>query len=128
MKKKIFLVVLIVLILIAGLFILTGKKLDILYYYNAQNETINKICKFSNSHDNGALMLEKENNRLFAFGGKNTVSCEYYSFKEKKDRKNFKHIQKNSDEEDIEVDENVVIESVDGTKLVVKKDKKLEVK
>ncbi len=30
--------------------------------------------------------------------------------------------------EDIEVDENVVIESVDGTKLVVKKDKKLEVK
>ena len=30
-------------------------------------------------------MLEKENNRLFAFGGKNTVSCEYYSFKEKKD-------------------------------------------
>ena len=67
-----------------GLFILTGKKLDILYYYNAQNETINKICKFNNSHDNGALMLEKENNRLFAFGGKNTVSCEYYSFKEKK--------------------------------------------
>ena len=67
-----------------GLFILTGKKLDILYYYNAQNETINKICKFNNSHDNGSLMLEKENNRLFVFGGKNTVSCEYYSFKDKK--------------------------------------------
>ena len=30
--------------------------------------------------------------------------------------------------EDIEVDESVVIEAVDGTKLVVKKDKKLEVK
>ena len=29
-------------------------------------------------------MLEKENNRLFVFGGKNTFSCEYYSFKDKK--------------------------------------------
>ena len=67
-----------------GLFILTGKKLDILYYYNSQNETINKICKFNYSHDNGSLMLEKEYNRLFVFGGKNTVSCEYYSFNDKK--------------------------------------------
>ena len=67
-----------------GLFILTGQKLDILYYYNAQNETINKICKFNNSHDNGSLMLEKEYNRLFVFGGKNTLSCEYYSFIDKK--------------------------------------------
>ena len=29
-------------------------------------------------------MLEKENNRLFVFGGKNTLSCEYYSFNDKK--------------------------------------------
>ena len=29
-------------------------------------------------------MLDKENNRLFAFGGKNTTSCEYYSFNDKK--------------------------------------------
>ena len=28
-------------------------------------------------------MLEKEYNRLFVFGGKNTVSCEYYSFNDK---------------------------------------------
>ena len=66
-----------------GLFILTGKKLDILYYYNSQNETINKICKFNNSHDNGSLMLEKEYNRIFVLGGKNTLSCEYYSFEDK---------------------------------------------
>ena len=69
---------------LSGLFILTGKKLDVLYYYNAQNETINKICKFNYSHDNGSLMLEKENNRLFVFGGKNTTSCEFYSFIDKK--------------------------------------------
>ena len=67
-----------------GIFILTGQKLDVLYFYNSQNETINKICKFKNSHDNGSLMLDKENNRLFAFGGKNTTSCEYYSFNDKK--------------------------------------------
>ena len=67
-----------------GVFLLTGKKIDILYYYNPLNETINKICKFNNSHDNGALMLDKEHNRLFVLGGKNTYSCEYYSFNEKK--------------------------------------------
>ena len=69
---------------LTGIFILTGQKLDVLYYYNSQNETINKICKFNNSHDNGSLMLDKESNRLFVFGGKNTCSCEYYSFNNKK--------------------------------------------
>ena len=66
-----------------GIFILTGQKLDTLYFYNSQNETINKVCKFNNSHDNGSLMLDKEYNRLFVFGGKNTTSCEYYSFNDK---------------------------------------------
>ena len=69
---------------LSGVFILTGQKIDILYYYNSSNETINKICKFNNCHDNGSLMLDKEYNRLFVFGGKNTCSCEYYSFNDKK--------------------------------------------
>ena len=67
-----------------GLFILTGPKIDILYYYNSKYDTINKICKFNNSHDNGSLLLDKEYNRLFALGGKQTNICEYYSFKDKK--------------------------------------------
>ena len=67
-----------------GLFILTGKKSDILYHYNSKYDTINKICKFNNSHDNGNLLLDKEYNRLFVFGGKKTRSCEYYSFNDKK--------------------------------------------
>ena len=67
-----------------GLFILTGKKSDILYHYNPKYDTINKICKFNNSHDNGNLLLDKEYNRLFVFGGKKTRSCEYYSFNDKK--------------------------------------------
>ena len=66
-----------------GLFILTGKKIDILYYYNPKYDTLNKICKFNNEHDNGCLLLDKEYNRIFVFGGKNTKKCEYYSFNDK---------------------------------------------
>ena len=67
-----------------GIFILTGKKSDTLYYYNSKYDTINKVCNLNNGHDNGSLLLDKENNRLFAFGGKETTACEYYSFKDKK--------------------------------------------
>ena len=67
-----------------GIFILTGKKTDILYYYNPKYDTINKICKFYHCHDNGSLLLDKEFNRLFVFGGKETIECEYYSFNDKK--------------------------------------------
>ena len=67
-----------------GIFILTGKKSDILYHYNSKYDTINKICQFNNSHDNGSLLLDKEFNRLFVFGGKQTKICEYYSFSDKK--------------------------------------------
>ena len=66
-----------------GLFILTGKKSDTLYYYNPKYDTVNKICKFNSSHNNGSLLLDKEFNRLFVFGGKETTKCEYYSFSDK---------------------------------------------
>ena len=66
-----------------GLFILTGKKIDILYYYNPKYDTLNKICKFNFDHDNGCLLLDKEFNRIFVFGGKNTKKCEFYSFNDK---------------------------------------------
>ena len=66
-----------------GLFILTGKKSDTLYYYNPKYDTFNKICKFDFDHDNGCLLLDKEYNRIFVFGGKNSKKCEHYSFTEK---------------------------------------------
>ena len=66
-----------------GLFLLTGKKSDVLYYYNPKYDTWNKICKFNYEHDNGCLLLDKEFNRIFVFGGKNTKKCEYYSFTDK---------------------------------------------
>ena len=69
---------------LTGLYILTGEKTDILYFYNSLTNTISKICKFNNSHDNGSLFLDNISNCLFVFGGKKTRSCEYYSFQDKK--------------------------------------------
>ena len=66
-----------------GLFLLTGKKSDTLYYYNPKYDTFNKICKFDFDHDNGCLLLDKEFNRIFVFGGKNSKKCEFYSFTDK---------------------------------------------
>ena len=66
-----------------GVYILTGEKTDTLYYYNSYTSSISKICKFNNCHDNGALMYDSNENRLYVFGGKKIKSCEYYSFNDK---------------------------------------------
>ena len=63
-----------------GLFILTGKNTDILYYYNDQNKTIRKICQFNNNHNSGSLYLDKINKKIIVFSGKNNKKVEYYSF------------------------------------------------
>ena len=67
-----------------GVYILTGEKTDTLYYLNSQTNSISKICKFYNCHDNGSLMFDTDSNCLFVFGGKKINSCEYYSFTDKK--------------------------------------------
>ena len=67
-----------------GVYILTGEKTDTLYYFNSQTNSISKICKFNNCHDNGSLMFDTNNNCLYVFGGKKINSCEYYSFTDKK--------------------------------------------
>ena len=69
---------------LTGLYILTGEKTDILYYYNSLTNSISKICRFNNSHDNGSLFLDTNSNCLYALGGKNIRVCEYYSFNDKK--------------------------------------------
>ena len=66
--------------ILTGVFILTGKNSDILYYYNSINETIVKVCQFKNNHNSGCLLLDKDNNRILILGGKNTLICESYSF------------------------------------------------
>ena len=67
-----------------GVFILTGENTDALYYYDSMYNSIYKICKFNNSHNNGSLMYDEDDKCLYAFGGKNINSCEYYSFYDKK--------------------------------------------
>ena len=67
-----------------GVFILTGENTDTLYYYDSMYNSIYNICKFNNSHNNGSLMYDEDDKCLYVFGGKNTNSCEYYSFFDKK--------------------------------------------
>ena len=67
-----------------GVYILTGEKTDTLYYLNSQTNSITKICKFNNCHDNGSIMYDTDIDCLYVFGGKKIRSCEYYSFREKK--------------------------------------------
>jgi len=67
-----------------GFFILTGKNTNILYYYNAINEQLIKVCQFNTGHIGGSLLLDSKYNRIFVFSGKNIKICEYFSFTEKK--------------------------------------------
>ena len=67
-----------------GVYILTGEKTDTLYYLNSQTNSITKICKFNNCHDNGSLMYDTNSDCLYVFGGKRITACEYYSFRDKK--------------------------------------------
>ena len=69
---------------LSGLYILTGEKTDVLYFYNSLTDSVTKICKFNFCHDNGGLFFDSGNDALFVFGGKKIKSCEYYSFKDKK--------------------------------------------
>ena len=67
-----------------GVFILTGEKTDTLYFFNSKSNLVSKICKFNSSHNNGSIMYDDYDNCLYALGGKNITSCEYYSFLDKK--------------------------------------------
>ena len=67
-----------------GVYILTGENTDTLYFYNSKSNSISKICKFNNSHNNGSMMFDNNENCIYVFGGKNITSCEYYSFYDKK--------------------------------------------
>ena len=67
-----------------GFFILTGKNTNILYYYNAINEQLIKVCQFNTGHIGGSLLLDSKYNRIFVFSGKNIKICEYFSFTEEK--------------------------------------------
>ena len=66
-----------------GIYILTGEKTDTLYFFNSENNTITKICKFNSGHNNGNILYDNKNENIFIFGGKKEKSCEYYNFNDK---------------------------------------------
>ena len=66
--------------MLEGVYILTGEKTDTLYYFSSKTNSISKICKFNNCHDNGSIMYDESTDCLYVFGGKKIRSCEYYSF------------------------------------------------
>ena len=70
--------------ILEGVYILTGEKIDILYYFNSTTNTISKICRFHYCHDNGSMMYDPNSKCIYVFGGKHTTSCEYYSLTNKK--------------------------------------------
>ena len=63
-----------------GLYILTGIKVNILYYFNASKNMIYKICSFKYSHEKGCLLFDELKKRIYVFSGKNSKKCEYYCF------------------------------------------------
>ena len=67
-----------------GLFILTGKNSNQLFYFNDQKKTIRKICTFINNHNCGSLYLDDVNRRIFSLSGKYNKKVEYYSFENTK--------------------------------------------
>ena len=67
-----------------GVFILTGKNCDKLYFYNNNLNKINKICQFENNHNSGSILLNKDKNKIFVFSGKFNRKVEYYDYKDYK--------------------------------------------
>ena len=63
-----------------GCLILTGEKMNTLYYYNSINETISIICEFNLEYQDGNIIIDGENNRIFIIGEKRG---EYFSFSDK---------------------------------------------
>lgn len=66
-----------------GLYILSGKDTNILYFYCANTKSISKICTFTYAHINGSLLFDINKNRIIVFSGKKENKCEIFSFKDK---------------------------------------------
>lgn len=59
-----------------GLFILTGKQFNELFYFSQKSDSINRILSFSDNHQNGELILNEETKQLVVLSGSHTNSVE----------------------------------------------------
>ena len=58
-------------------YIVTGKNNDILYKYNNNNKTMNKLCNFKNNHARGCLLYFE--NKIFCLSGYHNKKVEMFS-------------------------------------------------
>jgi hypothetical protein len=58
-------------------YIVTGKNTDLLYMFNSENKTMNKICKFENNHSKGCLIYF--NNNIICLSGNHNKKVEIFS-------------------------------------------------
>ena len=64
---------------LTGLFILTNKDCDALYYYNYNSNSISLITQFKYNHSHGALILDTVNNTIYVISGWYNKKVEKYS-------------------------------------------------
>jgi len=67
-----------------GLYILSGKDTNILYFYCVKTKSISRICTFVYTHTNGSLLFDAVKNKIFAFSGKKIKKCECFTYRDKK--------------------------------------------
>lgn len=63
---------------LTGLFILTNKNCDTLYYYNYNSNSISHITQFKCNHSHGALVLDTINNAMYVISGCYNKKVEKY--------------------------------------------------
>ena len=67
-----------------GLYILTGKNIDILYFYDNKTKIIKNICRFENNHNSGSILVNNDKSKIYTFSGKFNRKIELFNYKEGK--------------------------------------------
>jgi hypothetical protein len=60
------------------LFIVTGKKYNMFFYYDYERNEVNKLAELKFSHFFGNLVFCETNNSFYCIGGINSKKCEIY--------------------------------------------------
>ena len=60
-----------------NLYIVTGKNTDILYLYDNNTKSMNKLCKFKNNHAKGSLLIFED--KIFCLSGNHNKKTEFFS-------------------------------------------------
>ena len=64
---------------LTGLFVITSKNFNVLYYFSFRNNTFNRLFTFNTNHKNGCVLLDGTSKNMFAVGGINSNKVEKLS-------------------------------------------------